>query len=378
MTITHLKLENWRNFSTVDVALQRRMFLVGPNASGKSNFLDAFRFLRDIADPQGGFHLAVTKRGGVSQIRSLHARRNPNVGIEVALDLNGEGAWTYRLEFSQDNQRTPIVSKEEVWSGTTRILSRPNADDLADPSRLTQTHLQQVNANKDFRVVIDALAHIRYLHLVPQLVREPERSIGRDRDPYGGDFLEQLARTPIRTLNARLPKIADALRVAVPQLKELELKRDPATGVPHLRGLYQHWRPNAGWQSEEQFSDGTLRLFGLLWVLLDGNGPLLLEEPELSLHAGVVRYIPQMMARLTRKVGRQILVSSHSADLLGDEGISADEVLMLQPFSEGTIVSRASDDSQIRELVSGGVPIPEAVLPRTEPQDAAQLALFAD
>ena len=43
-----LRLENWRNFTQVDVDLQRRVFLVGPNASGKSNLLDVFRFLNDI------------------------------------------------------------------------------------------------------------------------------------------------------------------------------------------------------------------------------------------------------------------------------------------------------------------------------------------
>lgn len=91
MRFTRLRLENWRNFLTVDVQLQRRVFLVGPNASGKSNVLDALRFLRDIADPQGGgFMAAVTKRGGVSQIRSLHARRNPNVVVDVTLDVNGD------------------------------------------------------------------------------------------------------------------------------------------------------------------------------------------------------------------------------------------------------------------------------------------------
>ena len=148
--------------------------------------------------------------------------------------------------------------------------------------------------------------------------------------------------------------------------------------MPHLRGLYQHWRPNAGWQSEEQFSDGTLRLFGLLWVFLDGTAPLLLEEPELSLHPEVVRQIPQMMARLGRKTGRQILVSSHSFELLSDTGIAPEEVLLLQPTVEGTSVSVASDDSQIRALLMGGVSVAEAVLPRTAPANAEQLALFAE
>ena len=139
----------------------------------------------------------------------------------------------------------------------------------------------------------DFFTSIRYLHIVPQLVREPDRSVGRRNDPFGGDFLEQIARTPEKTQKARLHRILEALRVAVPQLKELELWRD-VRGTPHLRGKYEHWRPQGAWQTEEQFSDGTLRLMGLLWAVLDGSGPLLLEEPELSLHPEVVRFIPQM------------------------------------------------------------------------------------
>lgn len=46
MQFTHLRLSNWRNFASVDVSLSLRMFLIGPNASGKSNLLDVFRFLR--------------------------------------------------------------------------------------------------------------------------------------------------------------------------------------------------------------------------------------------------------------------------------------------------------------------------------------------
>lgn len=379
LKFTRLKLENWRNFLSVDVALQRRTFLVGPNASGKSNILDALRFLRDIADPRGGgFQSAVTRRGGVSQIRSLHARRYPNAVIEVQLELDGDPKrWTYRLEFSQDNQRTAKVSKEQVWRGRSLIVDRPTLEDVADPSRMTQTYLQQVNANKEFRVVAEALAQIRYLHLVPQLVREPDRSVGRVRDPFGGDFLEQLARTPKKTLTARLRKIAAALRIAVPQLQELDLYRDGSSGVPHLKGLYKHWRPKAGWQTEEQFSDGTLRLLGLLWVFLDGAAPLLLEEPELSLHTEVVRHIPQVMARLGRKSGRQMIVSTHSAELLADSGIAPEEVLLLFPSPEGTRVEVAADDAQVRALLEGGSTMAEAALPRTAPTNADQLNLFA-
>ena len=147
-------------------------------------------------------------------------------------------------------------------------------------------------------------------------------------------------------------------------------------GLPHLRGKYEHWRPQGAWQMEDQFSDGTLRLLGLLWSILDGTGPLLVEEPELSLHPGVIRYLPQMFARIQRRNRRQIIVSTHSSDLLQDSGIGLDEVLLLIPDKGGTQVKPASELQEIRDLLAGGLTLADAVIPFTQPKEAEQLALF--
>jgi predicted ATPase len=377
LRFTSVHLENWRNFTSVDVALSQRVFIVGPNASGKSNFLDVFRFLHDIVSVGGGLEEAVRKRQGISKLRALSARKFPDIVIRVDLGGANGDTWQYELALSHDNRQRPQIKREVVRRNGAQLLRRPVASDIDDPERLTQTYLQQVNVNKEFRPVADVFGSIRYLHIVPQLIREPDRSVGRVNDPYGGDFLEQLANTAERTLQARLKKIEDALHIAVPQLAELELMRD-ARGVPHLRGRYEHWRPQGAWQTEEQFSDGTLRLLGLLWAIVENGGPLLLEEPELSLHRDVVRFLPQMFARMQRSSGRQVLASTHSPDLLQDEGIGLDEVLLLTPGPEGTGVTPATSVPDIALLLNGGSTLSEAVLPVTRPKDAAQLALFGD
>lgn len=378
LRFTYVRLENWRNFTHVDVDLQRRVFLVGPNASGKSNLLDVFRFLQDIVAVGGGFQQAVRKRGGVSKLRCLAARRYPDIVIHVRIgDEEEPSFWEYELRFTQDNLRRPIIKEERATRKGVDILTRPTAEDRIDPARLSQTYLEQVNVNRIYRGVADFFASVRYLHIVPQLVREPDRSVGRHNDPFGGDFLEQIARTPKSTQEARLRRIRDALRVAVPQLKELELWRD-IRGTPHLRGKYEHWRAQGAWQTEEEFSDGTLRLMGLLWAALEGTGPLLLEEPELSLHPEVVRFIPQMFARMQRRSGRQTLVSTQATDLLRDEGIGLDEVLLLQPGDEGTSVQPANAFQEIVALLNSGSSLAEVVVPRTRPVNAEQLTLFGD
>mgnify|MGYP000597035230 CR=1 FL=1 len=377
LRFTRIHLENWRNFGSADVELAQRVFVVGPNASGKSNFLDAFRFLHDIVSVGGGLEEAVRKRQGISKLRSLSARNRSDVVIRVDLgDAAGE-TWRYELALGQDNRQRPQIKRETVNQGGEQLVNRPNDLDREDPERLTQTYLQQVNVNKLFRPVVDALATVRYLHIVPQLIRDPDRSVGRINDPYGGDFLRQLAETQEKTQRARLRRISEALAVAVPQLSELELIRD-SKGAPHLRGRYEHWKPQGAWQTEDQFSDGTLRLLGLLWAIEEKGGPLLLEEPELSLHPEVVKFLPQMFARMQRRTGRQVMTSTHSTDLLRDEGIGLDEVLLLTPSPEGTRVSTAASFVEVKDLLDGGSTLAEAVMPLTRPRRAEQLALFGD
>jgi predicted ATPase len=375
MRFVKLSVKNWRNFEKFDIGLQNRVFIVGPNASGKSNFLDVFRFLRDVAE--NGLKKAVDdKRGGVSKIRCLSARRYPDIVIHASIQTE-ESEWSYDIAFSQDNIKRPIVKREIVKRDGAIVLDRPNDDDKQDKERLTQTHLEQVNANKDFREIWSFFKSINYWHIVPQLVREPDRSVGKSDDPYGSDFLERFARIPEKTRESRLGKILKALQVAVPQLIELELKRDNR-GVPHLHGRYEHWRPRGAWQGEDQFSDGTLRLIGLLWSAFEGRGPLLLEEPELSLHPAVVKRIPQILYRLTKKSGRQTIISTHSSELLQDEGIAPDEVIMITPDPEGAKVESAKMQTDIMALLDGKMSMADAVLPKTAPRNVQQLSLIED
>ncbi len=377
LRLIRLELRNWRNFQHAELDLEPRTFLVGPNAAGKSNLLDAIRFLHDIVAVGGGFEDAVTRRGGVSRLRCLAARRNPDIELRIHLGSRvGEPVWQYELSFSQTSRSRPILKRERVVWRERNLLERPQPEDGADPARLSQTYLEQVNANRDFRDIADFLQGVRYRHIVPQLIREPDRSVGRKNDPFGGDFLDQIARTPKKTRNAMLRRVLRALKVAVPQLQELQLHQD-TSGVYHLRSLYEHWRLQRAWQSESDLSDGTLRLLGLLWTVLDGSGLLLLEEPELSLHPGVVAYIPAMLNRMQSRVRRQVVLSTQSSDLLADKGIGLNEVFLLVPGTEGTEVLPASAFAEIPALLDSGASIGEAVMPRTRPAQAEQLALIA-
>ena len=376
-----LRLKNWKNFQDVDVEVRDRMFLVGANAAGKSNLLDAFRFLRDLASVGGGFGEAVERRGGMGAIRCLAARRNTDVEIAVDIQQGGDGPlWSYELSFWQDGRRRParpLLRRERVSRDGETLLERPNEDDIGDPARLSQTHIEQVNTNRRFREVVDFFRSIHYLHIVPQLVRDPRRSTNRIDDPYGGDFLDRVERTPESRREPRLKRIENALRLTVPRFTNLELTHDKGD-APRLRAKLQHWRPQGAWQTEEQFSDGTLRLIGLLWAATEKRGPLLLEEPEISLHPGIVRVLPQMLACVRRPSANQVFLSTHSPELLCDEGIGLDETLLFLPGHEGTAIAPAASFDDARALLEGGLNLGDIVIPKTQPPDAIRLSWLAD
>jgi predicted ATPase len=383
MLISNIRLKNWRNFQSLDLPLRDVSYVLGPNAAGKSNLLDALRFLRDVSKTQGGgLQVAVAERGGISKVRCLHARRDPEVEIDVEFshELDQQpAAWRYVLAFKPEDKKPQriLVSREQVWKDGKQLLNRPDNKDAADVLLLTQTHLEQIQTNIKFREVVDFLSDITYLHLVPQLLRFGEK-IGGHRltdDPFGQGFLERLSKTPERIRTSRLLKISKALSLAVPQFEDLRFVKDDM-GHPHLEARYAHHRPNAGWQSEEHFSDGTLRLFGLLWALLEGSSMLLLEEPEISLNDAIVREIPLIVDRLQRdrKTKRQVLLTTHSDALLSNPGIDERGVVVLETGKQGT-TGRLVDTSE-RQALAAGLSVAEVVLPKTRPKNVSQLGLW--
>jgi predicted ATPase len=383
MQVTHIKLKNWLNFRKVDIALSESTYLIGPNASGKSNFLDVFRFLRTVSSPSGGGLLkAVAERGGLKKLRCLQARRDTEVRIETMV-VSGAGesqeTWLYTLGFKSEGtgRQRPVVTEERVELNGECLLNRPDKQDKADKERLTQTHLEQVSANVRFRALAEFYASTTYLHLVPQLLKFADR-IGGNRledDPFGQGFLEGLARTPANRRNARLKKIQRVLNKAVPQFQELRFIRDEITGLPHLEARYEHWRPQGAWHREDQFSDGTLRLIALFWAMLGGDSMLLLEEPELSLNDAIVSQIPLMIDRIKRqaKYRRQVLITTHSDALLGNP-IDGPSVLLVTPTADGSEI-RGPDGEECAMLASGLLPS-EVLLPKVRPKEVEQLGLF--
>ncbi len=386
MIIKRIKLLNWKNFPSCDVQLSERCFVVGANAAGKSNFIDALRFLRDISKQSGSLQGAVEERGGMKKIRCLAARRITDISIEVELGEPEakEPTWKYSLVFNGTGggivKNQVKIKSEKAWYGPEKrpVLDRSDKSDGEDEETLKYTHLEQPSTGKELRELRSFFQNIEYLNIVPQLVRESASAVysASKEDYYGRNFLERLTKsTNETTRKSYFNKISKFLTLAVPQLKELRLVKD-GMGVSHLEFRYEHWRRSGAKQQEPQLSDGTLRLIGFLFALIDNKGVILLEEPELNLHSGIIKKIPEFIAGVLRqkKTSRQTILTTHSYDILSDQGISPEEVLLLRNTAEGTTVDRVSDIEEVRAVLDAGLSMADAVIPVTKPENIEQMS----
>lgn len=378
MKITSISLKNWMNFQKLeDVQMSSISYIIGPNSCGKSNFLDALRFLHDVARSSGGgLQKAVEERGGFTSIRSAMTGRNPVVSICITLeDSKRHHNWTYELSFKQPTGNNVQVVSEKVIKDHRTILSRPQGKVKEHASLKEQTHLEQTVVNQKFRELVNYFDSITYLHLVPQLLKHAD-SIGGSEivsDPFGQGFLKSVAKLQEKDKAAcdnRLKKIASSLKTAIPNFEDLRFKREKLSNKPHLETKFKNWRANGEWQKEHQMSDGTLRLIGILWTLQSENSLLLLEEPELSLHPSIIQRIPEMLARSIRGTSHQIFITTHSDTLLSSSTIGTESVIRLAPATkvsngktprnQGTVFKPLSKDEE--NMLASGFSIGETLI----------------
>lgn len=378
MRITHLAASNWRNFKNVEFDVGERLFVVGPNAAGKSNLLDVFRFLADIVGRGGGLASAIERRGGLGKVRSLFSRTNAKGRLVVDVRLqDGQDSWRYRLSVKGEGKgrNRPVVDEELVMKNGEELLRRPDDRDREDEVLLTQTHLEQIASNQRFRPIADYFDRVQYFHLVPQIIRDPSRALVANDDPFGSDFIVQMNATAPRTRDAWLRRMQEALRAAVPGFVSLTIESDPA-GRPHLIAGYKNWRSAPSRQNEADFSDGTLRLIGLLWAIIKtptSPGILLLEEPELSLNSAIVRILPSMLAQARRSSDLQVILSTHAPEILDDEGISPSEVLVLRVTDDGSRAALLSSSQEAMDDLALGLTASDVVNGLIAPEDLTGL-----
>lgn len=333
--IERVVLRNYKSIAACDVRLGPLTFLVGANGSGKSNFLDALRFVADAL--RNSLDYAIRDRGGIAGVRRRVAHDLPVLGVRLDFHLSDGARGYFAFEIGGPND-TAIVLREECFvrgAGYDEYYvvreGVVTESSLALAPRGVQNRLYLVNASgaPGFKPVFDALSSMVLYNLNPDRMRDflppdPGEYLVRDGANLPSVVLK------INSENPDLKRRIDAyLEQVIPGFGGVNAISVGGRETLGFRQLVDEGRHR--WFTADSMSDGTLRALGVLVGLFqgrtNGSGPSLvaLEEPETGLHPAAAEVLVDSFREAAEF--RQVLVTSHSPDLLDNASISDSEIV---------------------------------------------------
>ena len=321
--LTRVVLKNYKSIEACDVDLHSLTFLVGANGAGKSNFLDALRFVADAL--RTSLDHALRERGGIQEVRRRTGGHPTHFGIrlEFAVPDGPTGSYAFRIgakasgAFEVQHEECAL-SGTEALSGDIRF-SVPGAAPASD-------RLYLPDAAAEFHPVRDALARMAFYSPNPDRIKDlqlPDAGEQLARD--GSNLASVLDRMGKRQPEA-WSKVEEYLSKIVPGVRGVEVShvgpRETLEFRQEVPDSENPWRFLAG-----SMSDGTLRALAALVALFQsGSVPLAaLEEPAATLHPAAAAVL--LDALLEASALRQVLVTSHNADLLDSPQVKTANVL---------------------------------------------------
>ena len=353
--IHRVRAKNFKSIAACDVRLGPLMFLVGPNGSGKSNFLDVLHFVKDALE--GSLENAMNLRGGLFEVRRRSSGHPTHFGVRLDFRLpDGRGGY-YAFNIGALPSGRFEVQREECaiggpGLGPSFVVEKGKATSTSEsvfpvstPDRLALVNAAGLPA---FRPVFDAMKAMGFYNLNPRVVRDLQTpQDGVALKPLGENvasvvaFLDRHSHEDKRLIEEYLqlvvPSVHGVERIPVGHMETLEFRQDTA-------GAKHPWRFPA-----HSMSDGTLRALGILVALFQGGEhgrPSLvgIEEPEVALHPAAAGVLRDALARASQRC--QVLVTSHSPELLDDRSIEVDNLLAVSAEEGSTRIAPIDDASR--------------------------------
>lgn len=338
--IHRVRLRNYKSIARCDVQLASLAILVGPNGSGKSNFLDALALTRGALDAT--LDHALRERGGINEVRRRSGGHPSNFAIELHFtlpDRQRQGRYSFEVTsqsnggFSVRNEICEVSASEAIGEPARFVVKEGRITDTnvnVTLPRPSSDRLFLVNASNvsEFRPVYDALTSMAFYSLAPDVMRWPQPPDSGELLDHDGQNLASVLAALERRNSPRLDRIQRYLSKVTPGVESVE-----RIAIGNLETL-QFRQKVAGQKSAWRFpainmSDGTLRALAVLTALLQGDGevPSLIgiEEPEIALHPAAAGILWDAMDDAQDHA--QVLVTTHSADLLDRNDIPTQSIL---------------------------------------------------
>ena len=358
--ITRVVLRNYKSIAACDVQLRPLMFLVGPNGAGKSNFLDSLRFVADALN--SSLDHAIRDRGGIDDVycRSGGHPKHFSIRLDFTLSEVYTGHYAFRI-----NDLTRGRYKVQTEECVLRSTQQPTQEDYfyVENGTVTRTNMEVapaaakdrlylVNASglKEFRPVYEAFSHMGFYSLNLDKIKDLQAPDPGDLLTRDGNNLTSVFKQLSPSMKGR---IKEYLAAIVPNVDKIEARKyGPKEGLVFTQNVTRSDDPQRFLANN--MSDGTLRALGILVALFqehrDPKKRVLLvgiEEPEIALHPAAAGVLLDALRDAANKT--QIIITSHSPDLLDDKEFDPELILAVEVRNGITVI--ADIDEAARSVV---------------------------
>ena len=405
--IRRIQIEHFRSIGHLDLSLRDINIFVGPNATGKSNIVDAIRFLKDAM--VNGIDRAVSDRQGIDTIRQWSPTRPYHVSIEVVIETK-RGSGRYRITLGSKKGNYLIHSEDGEWSRrTARFMPSSNGEldeklvretiyfsrtkegsvackqvvesiiqweatfevEFIDelflkspfprPPRTHTVRAERIASSFPTRGLIGLeylrreLSDFEAYSIFPNTLRSPQNPTNDERLHSDGSNFASVFRALMRNRAGQQGRseIIDSIKLILPNLKDISIQLVGGFLTPVFRVIEQDGNQHDF--NVSQISDGTLRMLGLLTAVYHPNRPqaLALEEPEQTVNPGVLIVLADAIKSVAGR--SQCIITTHSPSLI--DYFDVDEIFPVGITSQGTSVQRlqgAQLEAVRRGLFSAG------------------------
>ncbi|WP_239332349.1 AAA family ATPase [Frankia sp. CiP3] len=398
------RIQGFRSIVDTKIMFGPLTVLLGLNGAGKSNVIDALRFVQDVVRTSPA--QAIEDRQGLSTV--LHRGSWPAGRLRIELELGisprpGQARGDalplplepmtaiYGFELRLDEATDLGTHIEREWCQFTgaeaaggfaaeegRVVTGPAQlmGPVADPTTLV---LPTAARLPPLAMVYSALRGMAFHALSPSTMRlVGQRSKRSVLGPSGEQLPQVLDALATQFPHARR-RIDDYLAAILPGALGIETFALDEFHTVRLRMAEPSADGGVQVFPAQSMSDGTLAATGLLASLFQtgtwmGTIPLVVvEDPELGLHAGAVGALFSALAEASEHV--QVVVATQSADLLDQKNFPLDAARIVELRNGTTVVTEVDD--RIREIVRrdlgtlGELQRSNQLTPWPEPPDTA-------
>lgn len=416
MRIDRLKVKNFKSIKEIDVSFNELNILIGKNASGKSNFLELFQFLKDIGehDLEDAIHL----RGGVEYFRNTRIKNSTNFeincefsitrprGMRHILEIDDEEyslfdihSANYQLELSfsgkefevanesvvnhrhisggedgENNQKYVLVETtsrtEDHEINSNRYVENDsiNLEEAEQPYRIDQRSGYKLSPKESLisrsahptTTFIDGLrglSNLAIYDIEPNEIKEGTTLKGKRRLEQNGANLP-LVLKEIVTSNKEKKKFLNIVSEVLPFIQDWETDtlRDKSI---FLKILEEYEDSDDQYLPANLISDGTINVIALIVILyFEREEIVMIEEPERNIHPSLIANVVEMMKDVSDNQGKQVFSTTHNVELIKNVGI--ENIFLVTRSQDGfTEIDRPEKNDRIKKFLETGMGLEE-------------------